>query len=152
MLPFCRFQRQWCIKILCPKDPDFYTPLALKMAKGQHLPALVVYKNQSPILAQFYSKDGPTKKCNKTWCNFGIFCSPQIFFISPKRAKKKLFFSVETGPKCRQQIGLKAIVILSLNCLASTLTAGVILTEEKKPSLEGERQFRRHFRRQFGRG
>ena len=49
VLPFCRFQRQRCIKILCPKDPDFYTPLALKMAKGQHLPALVVYKNQSPI-------------------------------------------------------------------------------------------------------
>ena len=48
VLPFCRFQRQRCIKILCPKDPDFYTPLALKTAKGQHLPALVVYKNQSP--------------------------------------------------------------------------------------------------------
>ena len=47
-LPFCRFQRQRCIKILCPKDPDFYTPLALKMAKGQRLPALEVYKNQSP--------------------------------------------------------------------------------------------------------
>ena len=49
MLPFCRFQRQRCIKILCPKDPDFYTPLALKTAKGQHLPALEVYKSQSPI-------------------------------------------------------------------------------------------------------
>ena len=48
VLPFCRFQRQRCIKILCPKDPDFYTPLALKTAKGQHLPALEVYKNQSP--------------------------------------------------------------------------------------------------------
>ena len=48
VLPFCRFQRQRCIKILCPKDPDFYTPLALKTAKGQHLPALEVYKNPSP--------------------------------------------------------------------------------------------------------
>ena len=48
VLPFCRFQRQRCIKILCPKDPDFYTPLALKTAKRQHLPALEVYKNQSP--------------------------------------------------------------------------------------------------------
>ena len=47
---FCRFQRQRCIKILCPKGPDFYTPLALNTAKGQHLPALVVYKNQSPIV------------------------------------------------------------------------------------------------------
>ena len=51
-LPFCRLQRQQCIKILCPKDPDFYTPLALKTATGQHLPALVVYKNQSPIVAE----------------------------------------------------------------------------------------------------
>ena len=49
VLPFCRFQRQRCIKILCPGDPDFYTPLVLKTAKGQHLPALVVYKSQSPI-------------------------------------------------------------------------------------------------------
>ena len=48
VLPFCRFQRQRCIKILCPKGPDFYTLLALKTAKGQHLPALEVYKNQSP--------------------------------------------------------------------------------------------------------
>ena len=51
VLTFCRFQRQRCIKILCPKDPDFYTPLGLQTAKGQHIPALVVYKNQSPILA-----------------------------------------------------------------------------------------------------
>ena len=56
MLPFCRFQRQRCIKILCPKDPDFYTPLALKTAKGQHLPALVVYKNLSPIFSVKRSK------------------------------------------------------------------------------------------------
>ena len=48
VLPFCRFQRQRCIKILCPKDPESYTPLALKTAEGQHLPALEVYKNQSP--------------------------------------------------------------------------------------------------------
>ena len=43
-------QRQWCIKILCPKDPEFYTPLALNCQKGQHPPALEVYKNQSPTL------------------------------------------------------------------------------------------------------
>ena len=40
----------------------------------------------------------------------------------------------------------------SLNCLAVALTAGVILKEEKKSSLVGERQFGRHLRRQFGRG
>ena len=47
-LPFCLFQRQRCIKIRVLRAQDFYTPLALKTAKGQHLPALEVYKNQSP--------------------------------------------------------------------------------------------------------
>ena len=42
--------------------------------------------------------------------------------------------------------------ILSLSCLAVTLTAGVILQEEKMPCPVAERQFWRHFRRQFGRG
>ena len=41
-------QRQRCTKILCPKHPEFYTPLALKCHKGQHLPALDVYTNRSP--------------------------------------------------------------------------------------------------------
>ena len=50
VLPFCRFQRQRCIKIRVLRAQDFYTPLALKTAKGQHLPALVVYKNQSPTI------------------------------------------------------------------------------------------------------
>ena len=50
VLPFCRFQRQRCIKIRVLRAQDFYTPLALKTAKGQHLPALEVYKSQSPNL------------------------------------------------------------------------------------------------------
>ena len=37
-------------------------------------------------------------------------------------------------------------------CFAITLTTGVILKEENRPSLVGERQFERHFRRHFGRG
>ena len=36
-------------KIRVLRAQDFHTPLALKTAKGQHLPALEVYKNQSPI-------------------------------------------------------------------------------------------------------
>ena len=48
VLPFLTIQRQRCIKMLCPKDPEFYTPLALNCQKGQHLPALEVYKYQSP--------------------------------------------------------------------------------------------------------
>ena len=49
VLPFLTIQHQRCIKILCPKDPEFYTPLALNCQEGQHLPALEVYKNQSPM-------------------------------------------------------------------------------------------------------
>ena len=52
VLPFCRFERQRCIKIRVLRAQDFYTPLALKTAKRQHLPALEVYKNQSPIFSQ----------------------------------------------------------------------------------------------------
>ena len=48
VLPFCCFQRQRCIKVRVLRAQDFHTPLALKTAKGQHLPALEVYKNQSP--------------------------------------------------------------------------------------------------------
>ena len=36
------------IKILFPKNPEFYTPLALNCQKEQHLSALEAYKNQSP--------------------------------------------------------------------------------------------------------
>ena len=34
VLPFCRFQRQRCIQIRVLRAQDFYTPLALKTAKG----------------------------------------------------------------------------------------------------------------------
>ena len=44
VLPFLTIQRQRCIKILCPKDPEFETPLALNCQKGQLLPAPEVKK------------------------------------------------------------------------------------------------------------
>ena len=50
VLPFFTIQRQRCIKILRSKVPEFYTLLALNRQKGQHLPELELYKNQSPIL------------------------------------------------------------------------------------------------------
>ena len=49
VLPFLTIQRQRCIKFRVLRAQDFYTPLALKTGKGQHLAALEVYKNQSPI-------------------------------------------------------------------------------------------------------
>ena len=57
----------------------------------------------------------------------------------------------EETPWCRGA-KIAARQFLSLNCLAVTLTVGVILKEEKMPSLVGERHVWRHFRRQFGRG
>ena len=45
-------QRQPCIKFRVLRAQDFYTPLPPNCQKGQHLPALVVYKkNQSPTMA-----------------------------------------------------------------------------------------------------
>ena len=51
-MPFFTIQRQRCVKIPFPKDPEFYTPLALNCQKRQHLSALEVYKNQSPIVTR----------------------------------------------------------------------------------------------------
>ena len=69
VLPFCRFQRQRCIKFLCPKDPDFYTPLVLKTAKGQHLPALEVFSKSvsqiPPYLAQYLFKMLSAAHCER---------------------------------------------------------------------------------------
>ena len=65
VLPFLTIQRQRCIKFLFLKDPEFYTLLALNCQKGQHLPALEVYKNQSPTPLQFH------------------FLEPSFFFFTP---------------------------------------------------------------------
>ena len=47
VLPFLTIQRQRCIKFRVLRAQDFDTPLALNCQKGQHLPALEVYKNQT---------------------------------------------------------------------------------------------------------
>ena len=49
---FLRIQHQRCITILCPKDPEFYTPLVLNCQKRRNLQALEVYEYQSPKMAQ----------------------------------------------------------------------------------------------------
>ena len=49
------------------------------------------------------------------------------------------------GKNCRE-------TILPLNCRAITLATGAVLKEEKMSSIVGERQFGRHFKRQFERG
>ena len=76
MLPFCRFRRQRCIKIPCPKDPDFYTLLALKTAKGQHLPALEVYTNQSPMVPK---EEEPPKKPQESADSYGFLRKSVVF-------------------------------------------------------------------------
>ena len=46
VLLFSTIRRQWCIKLLRPKDHEFYTPLELNCQKWQRLPAL--NQSQSP--------------------------------------------------------------------------------------------------------
>ena len=53
VLPFLTIQRQRYIKSRVLRVQDFYTPLALNCEKGQHLPALEVYKSQSPTKVTF---------------------------------------------------------------------------------------------------
>ena len=48
VLFFFTIQRQRCIQFRVLRAQNFCTPLALNCEKGQHLPALEVYKNQSP--------------------------------------------------------------------------------------------------------
>ena len=48
VLSFLTIQRQRCIKFRVLRAQDFYTLLALNCQKGQRLPALEVYRNQSP--------------------------------------------------------------------------------------------------------
>ena len=87
VLPFCRFQRQRCIKIRVLRAQDFYTPLALKTANGQHLPALVVYKNQSLKFAEARTEGrGKQQKKEKEpeeeeKKSFSSCCCPLFFFF-----------------------------------------------------------------------
>ena len=63
------------------------------------------------ILAQFYSKNGPPKGAPK----FGAI----LFYFVPLKSSSfpqkgsKTLFNFETGPKCRQQIGLKANIAVA---------------------------------------
>ena len=43
--PFWQFSGSGVLKIFCPKDPEFYTPLVLSCQRRQQLLALVVYKH-----------------------------------------------------------------------------------------------------------
>ena len=63
--------------------------------------------------------------------------------LRAQRARRGIL--MPRGKHCREKL-------LPLNCCAITLTTGAILKEEKMSSIVGERQFRRHFKRQFGRG
>ena len=51
VLPFLTIQRQRCINILCPKDPEFYTPLALTSEEDKRATTNV----QNGLVFSFYS-------------------------------------------------------------------------------------------------
>ena len=82
---FLTIQRQRCIKILHPKDPQFYTPLALNCQKGQHLPAPEVYKNQSPIEGTYsqFSHKRPLAESNFAFYPRGACHHLESFFSAP---------------------------------------------------------------------
>ena len=69
------------------------------------------------VLAQFYSKNAP-QKVHQNLVHFLRFVFPLNLLHFPEKAKK-CCFSFETGPTCRQQIGLKA----QISC--PSLTANV---------------------------
>ena len=73
VLPFLTIQRQRCIKFRVLSAQDFYTPLALNCQKGQHLPALEVYKNRfGRGVCETESKNGRSKP---TPLFLGVICA-----------------------------------------------------------------------------
>ena len=112
MLPFCRSQRQRCIKILCPKDPDFYKPLALKAANGQHLPALEVYKNQSPNYVSVDLLGGPEQESLRK-------CSPEC----SRECSQKSECSCECPPGA-----LQCVCVCVCVCACAPFVAGSLLS------------------------
>ena len=74
VLPFLTIQRQWCIKFRVLRAQNVYTPLALNCQKGQHLAALEVYKNRSPIFPRNFRGISPFS------VNFRAFFS-RFFFL-----------------------------------------------------------------------
>ena len=121
------FFRGFCCRILSPHFCGKKSPEESSRKVPDKILQIIYNKNprqfsaEGPCLsslAQFYSKNGPPKSAPKFCAHFLLFCSPQIFFISPKRAKNAVF-SFETGPQCRQQIGVKAnlFVNMAIFCL-----------------------------------
>ena len=99
VLPFLTIQRQWCIKILCPEDPDFYTPLALNCHKGLHLPALEVYKNQSPsvrIRIRIRSRIAATAVRSIVWTTASESSPTREGCGCPKFPAGKVFLQIST--------------------------------------------------------
>ena len=120
VLPFCRFQRQRCSKIPCPKDPDFSSPLALKTDKGQHLPALVVYKNPSP------KKTHKEKHVNKSFTGLSRdFLGGTLFmcFFAPIRNDPKKTHKQNCGthpvPGQSRKFVYVYVFFLALTCAAA---------------------------------
>ena len=113
-LPFLTFSASG-IKVLCPKHTEFDTPLlALSCQKGSTLPALVVYKSQSPIFgpSQIIGCCSMKKKerTNTSYIvvTFFVFVACQLFpsvvWISP--TKNSLCLSAP-GSRCRQRLSSK---------------------------------------------
>ena len=77
VLSFSTIQRQRCIKILCPKDPELYTPLPLNCRKGQNVAALEVNKISPPFL--FGGVLCPALSIVNCYLRWSVFAVPPSF-------------------------------------------------------------------------
>ena len=96
------------------------------------------------IFSPIYRENGPPKKCTKIWCDFCTF-SPQIFFISPKKAKKAVSLLQQA-----QNVGsswvlryiyidsflgffsIPSATLFSLACSSSKIALGLAFSELQK--------------------
>ena len=87
------------------------------------------------------------------WRLFGVYVFP-AFSLENKLfgIHQTSFLPVEALEFSELKIPLVYTCFPPINCRAITLTTGAILKEKKVSYIVGERQFGRHFKRQFGRG
>ena len=146
--------------VFWPRTPLFpilgiLTPVqGRRVRKGREPPLTLRKEKQYCILA---TSSPVIWACATGWRLALYLCSPSPA-LGLRVVAYLLIFCLHCTPSGPEETDwcrgakIAARQFLFLTCPAITLTAGLILKEDKKPSFVGERQFGRHFRRQFGRG
>ena len=126
-----------------------YSPLRRFLDTFSHLKLLSIVSKEAPIVSKKASTQIVSKKRLPNHCKWkSSAVSRKLPIVSKKSCIQKSgrapTGTKPSGPKetpwCRGAT-IAARRFLSLNCLAVALTVGVILKEEKLPSLVSERQF-----------